>query len=71
MEDATSLTPPIPGLSDTLRSKRCIGTFLDAQGQLTLISVVQSGRNSILCISLLSVSLKRIGSIATEKKWRH
>ena len=50
------------------------GYFLDAQGQLTLQSVVRSsGRNSnsskILCMSSLPASLKRIRSIATEKKW--
>ena len=49
--------------------------FLDAQGQLTPSSVVRSGRNSnsseILCMSSLPASIKRIGSKATEKKWRH
>ena len=49
--------------------------FLDAQGQLTPSSVVQSGRKSnsfeILCISSLPASMKRIGSKATEKRWKH
>ena len=51
------------------------GKFLDAQGQLTPSSVVRSGQNSnsseILCMSSLPASIKRIGSKATEKKWRH
>ena len=54
---------------------KSMGKFLDAQGQLTLSSVVRSGRNSnlseILCMSSLPASIKRIGSKATEKKWRH
>ena len=49
--------------------------FLDAQGQLTSWSVDRSGRNSnsseILCMSSLPASIKRIGSKATEKSWRH
>ena len=49
--------------------------FLDAEGQLTLQSVVRSGRNwkssEILCMSSLPASTKRIGSKATEKRWRH
>ena len=52
---------------------KSMGIFPDAKGQLTQYSVVRSGRNSnsskILCMSLLPASLKRIGSIATEKKW--
>ena len=48
---------------------------LDAQGQLTLLSVIQSGPNSNspkrACISWLPATLKRIRSIAIEKKWRH
>ena len=40
-----------------------------------MLSVVQSGQNwnssKILYISFLSASLKRIRSIATDKKWRH
>ena len=52
---------------------KSMGNFLDAQGQLTPLSVVRSGQNSnsseILCMSLLSI--KRIGSKATEKRWRH
>ena len=54
---------------------KSMGNFLDAQGQLTPKSVVWSGRNSnssvIFRISLLPASLKRIGSKATEKRWRH
>ena len=49
--------------------------ILDAQEQLTLLSVVQSCSNSnsskILCTSSLLASLKSIRSIATEKRWRH
>ena len=49
--------------------------FLDAQGQLTPYSVVQSGQNlnmsEILCMSSLPASIKRIGSKATKKRWRH
>ena len=52
---------------------KSMGIFSDAQGQPTPYSVVRSGRNSnsskILCMSSLPTSLKRIGSIATEKKW--
>ena len=52
-----------------------MGFLLDAQGQLTPWSVVRSSRNSnsfeILYMSLLSASIKRIGSKATEKRWRH
>ena len=54
---------------------KSMGNFLDAQGQLTPYSVVRSGRNSnssqILCMSSLPASMKRIGSKATEKRWRH
>ena len=54
---------------------KSMGIFLDAQGQLTPYSVVQSGRNSnssqILCMSSLPASMKRIGSKATKKRWRH
>ena len=48
--------------------------FLDAQGQLTPKSVVRSGQNSNLSKILwssLPASIKRIGSKATEKRWRH
>ena len=54
---------------------KSMGNFLDAQGQLTPRSVVRSGQNlnssEILCISLLPASIGRIGSKATEKRWRH
>ena len=54
---------------------KSMGNFLKALGQLTLKSVVRSGRNSnlseILCMSSLPLSIKRIGSKATEKRWRH
>ena len=54
---------------------KSMGIFLDSQGQLTLQSVVRSGRNSnsseILCMSSLPASIKQIGSKATKKKWRH
>ena len=49
--------------------------FSDVQGQLTLQSVVQSGRNSNLselsCMLFLPASMKRIGRKTAEKKWRH
>ena len=49
--------------------------FSDVQGQLTLQSVVQSGRNSNLselsCMLSLPASMKRIGRKTAEKKWRH
>ena len=52
---------------------KCMGNVF--QGQLTLYSVVRAGRNSnsfkILCMSLLPASIKRIGSKAIEKRWRH
>ena len=52
-----------------------MGNFLDTQGQLTPQSVVRSGQNSnlfeILCMSSFPASIKRIGSKATEKRWRH
>ena len=54
---------------------KSMGNSLDAQGQLTPKSVVRSSRNSnsseISCMSSLSASIKRIGSKATEKRWRH
>ena len=54
---------------------KSIGNFLDAQGQLTPQSVVQSGQNSnlseILCMPSLPASTRRIGSKATQKRWRH
>ena len=54
---------------------KSMGKFSDAQGQLTPLSVVQSGRNSysseILCMSSSPASIKRIGSKTTEKRWRH
>ena len=43
---------------------KSMGNFLDAQGQLTPLSVVPPGRNSnsseILCMSSLPASIKRI-----------
>ena len=49
--------------------------FSDVQGQLTLHSVVQSGRNSNLselsCMLSLPASMKKIGRKTAEKKWRH
>ena len=54
---------------------KSMGNFLDAQGQLTSLSVVRSGRNSnsseISYMSSLPTSIKRIGSKITEKRWRH
>ena len=54
---------------------KSMGNVLDAQGQLSPKSVVLSGRNlnsfKILCMSSLPASIKKIGSKATEKRWRH
>ena len=54
---------------------KSMGNFLEAQGQLTPYSVVRSGQNSnlfeILCMSSLPASIKRIGSKATKKRWKH
>ena len=51
-----------------------MGLFFDAQGQLTLLSVVQSGRNvnssKILFMSSFPAGFNRIGLIATAKTWR-
>ena len=52
---------------------KSMGIFSDAQGQLTLMSVVGSGRilNSgmLLCMSSLPASIKRIRSKTVEKTW--
>ena len=52
---------------------KSMGIFSDAQGQLTLLSVVGSGRISnsckLLCMSLLPASIKRIWSKTVEKTW--
>ena len=52
---------------------KSMGIFSDAQGQLTLLSVVGSGRISnsckLLCISSLPASMKRIRSKTVEKTW--
>ena len=54
---------------------KSMGNFLDAQGQLTPLSVVRPGWNSnsseILCMFSLPASIKMIWSKATEKRWRH
>ena len=50
---------------------KSMGNFLDAQGQLTLRSGRNSNSSEILCMSSLPASIKRIGSKATEKTWRH
>ena len=54
---------------------KSMGDFFYAQGQLTPKSVVRTGRNwnlsEILCMSSLPASIRRIGSKATEKRWRH
>ena len=53
---------------------KAIGYFLDIQGQIILLSVIQSGQNSnlskMLCISSLHASLQKIGPITIEKTWR-
>ena len=52
---------------------KSMGIFFDAQGQLTLLSVVGSGRISnsckLLCMSSLPASIKRIRSKTVEKTW--
>ena len=52
---------------------KSMGIFSDAQGQLTLLSVVGSSRISnsckLLCMSSLSASIKRIQSKTVEKTW--
>ena len=52
---------------------KSMGIFSDAQGQLTLLSVVGSGRISnsckLLCMSSLPASIKRIRSKTVEKTW--
>ena len=51
-------------LINSNREKGATSDFLDAQGQLTPKSVVESGRNSnsskLLCMSSLPASIKRI-----------
>ena len=52
-----------------------MGIFSDVQGQLTMQSVIQSGRNSnsseLSCMLSLPASMQRIGRKTAEKKWRH
>ena len=52
---------------------KSMGFFSDAQGQLTLLSLVGSGRISnsckLLCMPSLPASLKRIRSKTVEKTW--
>ena len=52
---------------------KSMGIFYDAQGQLTLLSVVRSGQISnswkLLCMSSLPASIKRIRSKTGEKTW--
>ena len=52
---------------------KSMGIFSDAQGQLTLLSVVGSGRISnsrkLFCMSTLPASMKRIRSKTVEKTW--
>ena len=63
------------GMETTFSHSKSMGNVLDTQGQLTPKSVVRSGQNlnsfKILCMSLLPASIKKIGSKATEKRWRH
>ena len=52
---------------------KSMGIFSDAQGQLTLLSLVGSSRISnsykLLCMSSLPASIKRIRSKTVEKTW--
>ena len=47
---------------------KSMGNVLDVQGQLRS---QWSDLAEILCMSSLPASIKRIGSKATEKRWRH
>ena len=47
---------------------KSMGNVLDVQGQLRS---QWSDMAEILCMSSLPASIKRIGSKATEKRWRH
>ena len=62
------------GRIDSNREK-VVTSFFDAQGQLTLKSLVRSGRISnsskLLCMSSLPVSMKKTRSKTVEKKWQH
>ena len=63
------------GQLNNSREKVATPFFLDAQGEVTLLSMVGSGwiSNSfkLLCMSSLPVSMKRIRSKTVEKKWKH
>ena len=54
---------------------KSMGNFLDTQRHLTRKGVIRSGRNmnlsEILCLSLLSASLMKIGSKLKELAWRY
>ena len=57
------------------REKVATSIFLEAQGQLTLWSMVGSGRISksskLLCLSSLPARMKRIWWRTAEEKWQH
>ena len=64
------------GMEKPCSHYKYMGIILDAQGQPSPSSVIRSGRNSnsfeTLCMSSgIPASIKRIGSKATEKRWRH
>ena len=73
--DDDSIKNELASMERAVSHNKSMGIFLDFQGQLTPKSVVRSGRNSnsfeILCMSSLPASIKRIGSKASEKRWRH
>ena len=73
--DDDSIKNELASMATPFSHYKSKGKFLDAQGQLTPLSVVRSGPNSnlseILCMSSLPASIKRIGSKITEKRWRH
>ena len=73
--DDDSIKNELASMETPFSQYKSMGNVLDAQGQLTLLSVVRSGRNSnsseIVCMSSLPASIKKIRSNATEKKWRH
>ena len=73
--DDDSIKNEQAGMETAFSHYKSMGNVLDAQGQLTLKSVVRSGRNlnsfEILCMYSLPASIKKIGSKATEKRWRH
>ena len=63
--DDDSIKNERASMETTFSHYKSMGIFLNAQGQLTPLSVVRSGRNSnsfeTLCMPSLLASIKRIG----------